>query len=82
MILIELFFNAQFILDSTDYLKLINFLCKAKSINSDAYINQALYNWLLIRETLLSGLLTLGMLDDNIENQHIDANKIIKEALK
>ena len=71
-----------FLTARNDYLKLINFLCKAKSINSDAYINQALYNWLLIRETLLSGLLTLGMLDDNIENQHIDANKIIKEALK
>lgn len=73
----KLFLSAR-----NDYLKLINSLCKSKGISSDTYLNQALFNWYSIRETLLSGLLSLGMLDKNIKRNSVDSNKIIKEALK
>lgn len=72
----KLFLSAR-----NDYLKLINSLCKSKGINSDTYLNQALYNWYSMRESLLSSLVVLGFSDD-FKKEEVNSNQIIRQALK
>jgi TM2 domain-containing membrane protein YozV len=47
-----------------DYLKVVNALCQSQGLNAEIYLNQALYNWYLMRESLLGSLVALGFSDD------------------
>lgn len=72
----KLFYTAR-----DDYLKVVNTLCQLQGLNAEIYLNQALYNWYSMRESLLSSLVVLGFSDD-FKKEDINSNQIIRQALK